>query len=300
MAEIRTYRDAVALLTGGGSGIGAALSRELARRGARIIVVDRDRDTAAETVRAIEGAGGWAEAAVADVRNADEVARVVAAAWQTHGRLDYLFNNAGIGVGGEVLQNSLDDWRYIVDVNLMGVVHGVHAAYPRMVQQGFGHIVSTASMAGLMPTPMTTSYGTTKAAVVALSRALRVEAAQYGVRVSVICPGVIRTPILTGGRHGRLKMEVPVEKTLENWERLRPMDPVQFAARVVDQVAANREIIIVPSWWKIVWWVNRLSIALTGAFTNRAYRDMRAQIEEIGRRPMGAAPPARGSGEPPR
>jgi NAD(P)-dependent dehydrogenase (short-subunit alcohol dehydrogenase family) len=284
VGQIRTYTDAVVLLTGGGSGIGAALSRALAARGARVIVVDRDRDTAAETARTIEGSGGRAEAAVADVRNADEVARVVDAAWQTYGRLDYVFNNAGIGVGGEILQNSLDDWRYIVDVNLMGVVYGIHAAYPRMAEQGFGHIVSTASMAGLMPTPMTTSYGATKAAVVALSRALRIEAAEYGVRVSVICPGVIRTPILTGGRHGRMKMEMPVEKTLENWERLRPMDPAKFAGQVLDQVAANREIIIVPSWWKLVWWMNRLSIALTARFSARAYRDMRAQIAEIVRR----------------
>ena len=281
MSEIRTYKDAVALITGGGSGIGAALSRALAARGARVIVVDRDRDTAAETARAIEGSGGRAEPAVADVRNADEVARAVGGAWQTYGRLDYLFNNAGIGVGGEVLQNSVDDWRYIVDVNLMGVVHGIHAAYPRMVEQGFGHIVSTASMAGLMPTPLTASYGATKAAVVALSRALRIEAAEYGVRVSVICPGVIRTPILAGGRHGRLKMEMPVEKTLENWERLRPMDPDKFVGKVLDQVAANREIIIVPSWWKIVWWMNRLSIALTASFSTRAYRDMRKRMAEI-------------------
>jgi short-subunit dehydrogenase len=185
-----------------------------------------------------------------------------------------------------VLANTIDDWRYILDVNLMGVVHGIHAAYPRMVEQGFGHIVNTASMAGLIPTPMTTSYGTTKAAVVALSRALRVEAAEYGVRVSVICPGVIRTPILSGGRHGRLKMEMPVEKTLENWERLRPMDPAKFAEQVVDQVAANREIIIVPTWWKIVWWMNRLSVGLTAAFTRRAYRDMRAQIADVAARPV--------------
>jgi NAD(P)-dependent dehydrogenase (short-subunit alcohol dehydrogenase family) len=284
MGQIRTYTDGVAVVTGGGSGIGAALSRALAARGARVVVVDRDRDTAAETARTIERSGGRAEAAVADVRNAAEVAHVVDDAWRTYGRLDYLFNNAGIGVGGEVLHNSVDDWRYIFDVNVMGVVHGVHAAYPKMAEQGFGHIVSTASMAGLMPTPMTTSYGATKAAVVALSRALRIEAAEYGVRVSVICPGVIRTPILSGGRHGRVKMEMPVEKTLENWERLRPMDPERFVEKVLDEVAANREIIIVPSWWKIVWWMNRLSIALTASFSRRAYRDMRAQIAAIVRK----------------
>jgi NAD(P)-dependent dehydrogenase (short-subunit alcohol dehydrogenase family) len=278
--QIRTFRDAVAVVTGGGSGIGAALSRALAARGARIVVSDRDLDTAGETARAIEASGGRAEGVDTDVRDADAVTRMIDGVFARHGRVDYLFNNAGIGIGGEVLENTLDDWRYIVEVNLMGVIHGIQAAYPRMVRQGFGHIVSTASMAGLMPTPFTASYGTTKAAVVALSRALRVEAAEYGVRVSVLCPGVIRTPILTGGRHGRLKVELPAEKALENWERLRPMEPTRFAEQVLDRVADNREVIIVPSWWKLVWWLNRLSIGVTYRFSTRAYRDMKKQIGE--------------------
>ena len=278
--EIRTYGQAVAIVTGGASGIGAALSRALARRGSLVIVSDRQLDGARETSRAIEQSGGRAEAVEADVRDAQRIASMIEHVWEQHGRLDYLFNNAGIGVGGEALQCSLDDWRYIVDVNLMGVVHGVQAAYPRMVQQGFGHIVSTASMAAFMPTPFTASYGATKAAVVGLTRALRIEAAPYGVRVSALCPGVIRTPILAGGRFGRIKIEMPIQKQLENWERLRPMDPALFAERVLDQVAANREIIIVPSWWKLIWWMNRLTPQLFSRFAARAYRDMKKQIGE--------------------
>ncbi len=227
--EIRTYGQAVAIVTGGASGIGAALSRALARRGSVVVVSDRQLDGARETSRGIEQSGGQAEAVEADVRDAQRIASMIEHVWEQHGRLDYLFNNAGIGVGGEALQCSLDDWRYIVDVNLMGVVHGIQAAYPRMVQQGFGHIVSTASMAAFMPTPFTASYGATKAAVVGLTRALRIEAAPYGVRVSALCPGVIRTPILAGGRFGRIKIEMPIQKQLENWERLRPMDPALFA-----------------------------------------------------------------------
>ena len=126
--EIRSYRDAVAIVTGGGSGIGAALSRALARRGALVVVCDRHIESGAETRNAIEQSGGRAEALEVDVRNAEGVATMVEGAWARHGRLDYLFNNAGIGVGGEVLQGSLDDWRYIVDVNLMGVVYGIQAA----------------------------------------------------------------------------------------------------------------------------------------------------------------------------
>jgi NAD(P)-dependent dehydrogenase (short-subunit alcohol dehydrogenase family) len=282
--ETIAFSGKTAIITGGASGIGAALAKEIAKAGAEVVVADRQVELAERVAADIRASGGRSTASEVDVRSLPSLTRVVQKAIGRTGAVDYFFNNAGIGVGGEVLQNSVDDWRYIVDVNLMGVVHGIHAAYPRMVEQGFGHIVSTASMAGLMPTPLTASYGATKAAVVALSRALRIEAAEYGVRVSVICPGVIRTPILAGGRHGRLKMEMPVEKTLENWERLRPMDPDKFVGKVLDQVAANREIIIVPSWWKIVWWMNRLSIALTASFSTRAYRDMRARIAATIRR----------------
>jgi NAD(P)-dependent dehydrogenase (short-subunit alcohol dehydrogenase family) len=282
--EIRTFREAVAIVTGAGSGIGAALARTLAARGATVIAADRDGGGATETTRTISAAGGRAEAAEVDVRDPDRVAQVVNHAAERHGRLDYLFNNAGIGVGGEILDCDVDDWRYIVDVNVMGVVHGIHAAYPRMVRQGFGHIVSTASMAGLMPSPFAGAYSATKHAVVGLTRALRVEAAAYGVRVSAFCPGVIRTPILKGGRYGRLKIGAPTEQQLAVWERLRPMDPDRFAAAALDQVRANREIIIVPGWWRLIWWLNRLAPGFGAALAARGFREMKALADELKRR----------------
>src|SRR5262245_57142805 len=138
---LRTFDGAVALVTGGASGIGAALGRELARRGASVVLADRDGDLAqAETVRII-ASGGRAESATLDVRDAAAFAALVADVFQRHGRLDYLFNNAGIAVGGEVSDLTLEDWREAVEVNLMGVVHGVAAAWPRLVAQRFGHVV---------------------------------------------------------------------------------------------------------------------------------------------------------------
>jgi NAD(P)-dependent dehydrogenase (short-subunit alcohol dehydrogenase family) len=201
---IRSFHDAVAIVTGGASGIGAALGRELAHQGARVVLADRQLELASEVVATINGAGGKAEAVELDVRDAIAFDAVVALTIERHGRLDYLFNNAGIAIGGEMREYRLDDWRDVVDVNLMGVVHGVQASYGRMIAQGYGHIVNTASVAGLLPSPFMGSYTTTKHAVVGLSRALRAEAARYGVRVSTLCPGVIRTPILTGGRFGRM------------------------------------------------------------------------------------------------
>src|SRR5947207_13955564 len=115
-----------------------------------------------------------------------------------------MFYNARIGCLGEVLDHTIADWYRIIDVNIRGVVNGVEAAYRVMLAQGFGHIVNTASIQGLVPTPLMASYGATKHAVVALSNSLRIEAAPAGIRVSVICPGVIRTPLLPGGRYGKV------------------------------------------------------------------------------------------------
>jgi short-subunit dehydrogenase len=112
-----------------------------------------------------------------------------------HGRLDYLFNNAGVGGTLDVRRATLVHWQRIVNLNLMGTVHGVHAAYPLMVEQRSGHIVNTASISGLVPWPGQTLYNTTKYAVVGLSHTLRTEAARYGVRVSVVCPGPVQSRI---------------------------------------------------------------------------------------------------------
>jgi NAD(P)-dependent dehydrogenase (short-subunit alcohol dehydrogenase family) len=278
--DIRTYSSAVAVITGGGSGIGAALGRGLGGRGATVVLADRRADAAAAVADAIRQAGGSAAARGLDVRDAGAVEALVSDVASRHGRLDYLFNNAGTGVAGEVKDYTLDDWRYVVDVNLMGVIHGVHAAYPRMVEQGFGHIVNTSSMAGWMPTPMTTVYGTTKHALVGLSRSLRVEAADHGVRVSVVCPGVIRTALLVnGGPFGRVKIAVPADAQLALWERVRPMDPDVFASHILRQVQRNQSIIIAPRWWLAVFWLNRLSTRLGDVLARRMYREMKKQLE---------------------
>jgi len=133
-----------------------------------------------------------------------------------------------------------------------------------MIRQHSGHIVNTASMAGLTITVSPASYTATKHAVVAISRSLRVEAERHGVRVSALYPGVIRTPILTGGEYGRINVPgVSREDLLKSWERLRPMAPEKFAERVLRSVLRNDAIIVVPAWWKAWWYPERLSPALS-------------------------------------
>jgi len=133
------------------------------------------------------------------------------------GHIDLLFNNAGIAVGGGMADYDPEDWEDVIDVNLRGVANGVQAVYPIMIEQRSGQIVNTASIAGLIAAPSQGSYTASKHAVVGLTKALRVEAERFGVRASVLCPGVVRTPILVGGRFGRAKLALNENEILRLW-----------------------------------------------------------------------------------
>ncbi|MEV0669091.1 SDR family oxidoreductase [Mycobacterium sp. NPDC050441] len=268
----------IAVITGGASGIGAALAARLAGEGAEVWIADRQTDAARDLAGRLEASGGTAHAIELDVRDYASFERVVAEIVERSGRIDYLFNNAGIGVAGEVDSYTLDDWNDVFDVNLRGVVHGIQSVYPIMIKQGSGHIVNTASMAGLMSGAGQASYAATKHAVVSISRTLRVEAERHNVLVSALCPGVVRTPILAGGKFGRIKTppasdEEYVEKV---WEPLRPMAPDVFADRVVRAVKRGDATIIVPAWWKVFWYLERLSPRLSLRLAKTALTRARA------------------------
>ena len=277
---LRVFDGAVAIVTGGASGIGRALSEALAQRGASVVLADRQIDIAQEVTGGIQAKGGKASATELDVTNFSAVEQLVQETTESQGRLDFIFNNAGIAIGGEVRVCEIEDWKSVLNVNLHGVVNGVQAAYPIMIRQGFGHIVNTASMAGLLPMPMGVSYATTKHAVVGLSKSLRIEAAEYGVRVSVMCPGFIRTPILQGGKYGKMLQAAPPEEQEKFEKQVRPMDPAPFAEKALDAIARNKPIIIVPGWYRLFWWLSRLSPALEAYIVRRSYRLMRKRLTQ--------------------
>jgi NAD(P)-dependent dehydrogenase (short-subunit alcohol dehydrogenase family) len=162
-------------------------------------LADRQHDLAEEAASRLQASGTRVTAAELDVRDFAAFERLVQQTVDKDGRLDYLFNNAGIGIAGDIQLYDIQDWYEMLDVNLRGVIHGIQAACSIMIGQGFGHIVNTASMAGLMPTPGCAGYAATKHAVVGLSESLRIEGATAGVRVSVLCPGWIDTPLLDAG-----------------------------------------------------------------------------------------------------
>lgn len=252
----------VAFVTGGASGIGAALASKLVAEGAEVWIADRQLGPADELAQRLNNAGGNVHTVELDVRSYPSFENAVDEALRRSGRIDYLFNNAGIGIGGEIASFSLDDWNDVIDVNLRGVVHGIQAVYPLMIRQRSGHIINTASMAGLITMTGQAGYSATKHAVVAISNTLRLEAECHGVRVSVLCPGVVRTPILTGGRYGHHN-SVQEKDLLKLGEALRPMAPELFAERALRAVHRGTAIIVVPRWWKAFWYLERLSPALS-------------------------------------
>jgi NAD(P)-dependent dehydrogenase (short-subunit alcohol dehydrogenase family) len=235
-------KGAVAIVTGGGSGIGRALSLELARRGASVHVTDVNGASAEKTAKDI---GASARHAALDVRDGAAVQRFCDAV----GRVDYMFNNAGIGVGGEVQDLSLAHWDRIIDVNIRGVVNGVHAVYPGMVARGSGHIVNTASMAGLAPAPLLTPYAMTKHAVVGLSVSLRMEAAIYGVRVSALCPSAIETPILDSRGPDDLPKPpwMPDSRKFLTKISGKPYPVEKLAEETLDAVDDDEALIVIPA-----------------------------------------------------
>ncbi len=283
---LRTFNDGVAIITGAASGIGKALAELLAARGCQVVLADIDGDDVEIVAKQIRDRGGRGSARTIDVTDPTAVHGLVSETFTNFGRLDYLFNNAGIGVSGEVADYTIDSWRRIIDVNILGVVHGIHAAYPVMSAQGFGHIINTASMAGLTTCPGLTSYAATKHAVVGLSRAMRVEAAARGVRVSVLCPGVIDTPIIEGGKHGIFLLPMPEAQQRALARRLfkqfRPMEVTKFARKVLDQVARNRAIIVVPRWYRLLWWVERLSPTVGFWLARKAFEHQQQLVKAAG------------------
>lgn len=188
------YDGAIAWVSGAGSGIGRSLCGALVERGATVVAVDIDDDGLKATAEAHQD---MVLPRNVDVADAEAVAQSIRGTADDLGRVDLVFNNAGIvGPVGEYRLIRPDHWDHILAVNLHGVINGVSAAYPIMIDQGAGHIVNTASAAGLSPFAGGVAYATTKHAVVGLSLSLRIEAAVYGVGVTALCPGALETPIL--------------------------------------------------------------------------------------------------------
>ena len=235
------YQNKIAIVTGAASGIGREMTVQLLGLGAKVMATDVNLEGLQALQVEQAAAGSRLQIAVLDVTDRSACEQLLQAVKTEQGQLDLMFNNAGICIFGEVKNMTPDQWDRIIDINIRGVVHGTDIAYKIMCEQRHGHIVNTASGAGLMPIPLMTAYCTTKHAVVGLSTSLREEARRYNVRVSAICPGIISTNIINATQSHDFDLQKMHAKS--------PVKEVPVSAAVktiLKEVAANKSKIVFP------------------------------------------------------
>ena len=239
----------VAVVTGGASGIGRALARRLLAEGVRVVVADVEAAALDEAVSELSPRGE-VQGVVCDVSDPADVERLARTTIDEHGAVDILCNNAGVsGAGGYVSRIPLEQWQWVLGVNLWGVLHGVRAFLPHFIERRQGHIVNTASIMGLIPSPMTAPYSVSKYGVVALSEALHLELARYpAIGVTVLCPSWVATNISEAERNRPARWQgdgsdVPapdVTGRVRDALAERGADPAEIAEGAVTAIRENR------------------------------------------------------------
>lgn len=256
------FRGKSAVVTGGASGIGYALCRELSQRGAVVYAADMN-ELGLERLQ--QECTGTVIAVTLNVTDEAAVKALLDRVVAEHGSLDFIFNNAGIVVGGEFQEMDKAAWQRVVDINFWGVVYGSQHAYALMREQGHGHIINTASTAGVAPVAKSTAYAATKHAVVGLSTSLREEGRRHGVRVSAAVAGLVDTGIfdaatnLKGHDYAAEIRKVPIGK----------ISPAQAATAMLKGVERNQQLIVFPALNRVIVFLNRLMPGFIGWLINK-------------------------------
>ena len=231
----------VAVVTGGASGIGRAICNELVRQNVFVIISDINEHSGKNFEIELNNESIKARYVYLDVTEYDCVERLLTDIYEEFGRIDYLFNNAGIAMYGELYDLTIENWKEIMDVNLWGVINGTQVGYNLMKKQGFGHIVNTASAAGLGPSPGSSAYATTKHAVIGLTTSLHYEAEEFGIKVSALCPTFVDTPIFEEAKAININKTVIINQL----KKQKLMSPEKLAEIALRGIHKN-EVIICP------------------------------------------------------
>lgn len=247
----RTYQNKIVVVAGGASGIGEQLARLLVSFSAKVIVLDRNGKAGKQLSRDV----AEIDFNTLDFTKADDVKRSIRHITKKYGAIDYFFNAAGVFLGGEIRDTPIEDWERVTQANLTPMWNATSVIYGVMQKQGFGHIVNIASSAGLFPVPAMSIYGATKAAVISLSLGLRNEARSLGVRVSVVCPTVVKTPLYETA----LYAGVDRKKVLELLETRKGLQtPDVSARRILKKAARNKAVIHTALSTRATWFLFRV------------------------------------------
>jgi NAD(P)-dependent dehydrogenase (short-subunit alcohol dehydrogenase family) len=267
-----------AVVTGGAGGLGRAFCLELAKRGAKVLVADRDLAGAESTAQEVVAAGGTAVATRCDVSKREEVDALATLAQERFGGTDLIVNNAGVAVAGPVGDVPIKDWEWIMGVNLWGVIYGCHAFVPRFKAQGSGHILNVASAAGLLSAPEMAPYNVTKAGVVALSETLGSELREHRIGVTCLCPTFFRTNIMVNSRSATLTpgLDGVVEQRMSA-SKVQAQDVARIALEACD----DNQLYVVPMQdGKWAWRFKRLAPESYNAIVPKAMKAMRARVRK--------------------
>ena len=277
--DIRSLRGRIALVTGAASGIGRATALALARRGASLVVCDVNDDGLAAMAADIRAIGSDVLARRVDVSRAEEMEAFAAAVHERVEAVDLLVSNAGVGLGGGTLHTSLEDWRWIVGINLFGVIHGCHFFVPAMVRRGRGgHVVNVSSAAGYVASEALAAYATTKFGVYGFSEALRQELRRHRIGVTTVCPGIINTPITSSSPLRGPEATPAARAYMIETYRLRNYPPERVAENILRAVQRDRAVApISPEAW-IMYALKRLSPGLVAWVDRRMGEQTRRAI----------------------
>jgi len=222
---MQELKGKVAVVTGAASGIGNAVATRLAAEGMKVVLADIEEGPLSDAEKKLTDAGATVLAVPTDVTKGDQVDALAAKTFERFDTVHVVHNNAGVATGGPMWTLTEADWQWVLGVNLWGVIHGVRAFVPRLVEQGEGHVVNTASMAGLTSVPMMGPYNVSKHGVVTLSETLANELALHGspVKVSVLCPGWVQTRIHEADRNRPAELESRDEANVQMAEMGREM-----------------------------------------------------------------------------
>jgi NAD(P)-dependent dehydrogenase (short-subunit alcohol dehydrogenase family) len=268
------FKGKVCVVTGGASGVGYALCSRLATLGAKVVLADIQIEAAADSQEMAN-----VERVKVDVTDAASVQQLIERTVGKYERIDYFFNNAGTAIVGEIRDLSLDQWKRVLDVNLIGMLHGVHHVYPVMIKQGFGHIVNTASGFGLAPGPTNAPYVTSKFGIVGMSETLRAEAKDLGIDVTVVCPGYIKTSLITRMQTVNAKPEDVIAQI-----PVKMVDVKEAAERILRGVARKKQLILFPGYVGMLTFLYRFVPGLFLKYSLKQIRNFRKirQTEKTG------------------
>jgi len=259
MPGIKDFKNKVVVITGAASGIGKATAKAFAQKGSDLVIADNNAQRLEETAGEIKATGARVLAQQVDVSDRNQVESFAKFVISERGHVDILVNNAGVGVGGPLLDTNIEDFEWIFSINYWGVLYGLKYFLPHMVARKYGHVVNTASGAGLCSIPAMSAYCSTKFAVVGLSETLRSEVRRFGIGVSTICPGVINTNIIAQSRMHLQEGSRATHSRLIDFYCRFGWPPERVAKAIMSAVRHNRSIVPVgPEAWA-QWLTKRMS-----------------------------------------